>query len=110
MLVKLYRICNPADGIQNFKFDSMRSLWMSASHAAAMLDALAALAQASTTAGYCRPLIKDCSHDANPSIVVKQGRHPCVDFTHSGGDFIPNDLTLGGNGDDCDTSRVLLLR
>lgn len=91
------------------KFDSMRSLWTSASHASAMLDALGALAQASTTGGFCRPTIRDCSNDNNPSIIVRQGRHPCVDFTHSGCSFIPNDLTLGGNSSDGDQSRVLLL-
>ena len=92
------------------KFDSVRSLWTSASHASAMLDALGALAKASTTAGFCRPEIKECGHNESPSICVKQGRHPCVDFTHGGGDFIPNDLTLGGNSGDRDESRVLLLR
>ncbi len=92
------------------KFDSMRSLWTAASHASAMLDALGALAQASTAAGYCRPTIKDCPLDKSPSICVVQGRHPCVDFTHSGDDFIPNDLSLGGNDAENDNSRVLLLR
>jgi DNA mismatch repair protein MSH6 len=96
-----------ARGIQMIfsKFDSMRSLWNSAFHASAMLDALGALAQASTLAGFCRPQIKECSPSDSPAIIVTQGRHPCVDFTHSGDDFIPNDLTLGG-----DQSRVLLLR
>ena len=101
-----------ARGIQLIfaKFDSMRSLWTSASHASAMLDALGSLAQTSTTGGFCRPLIRDCLHDDSPSIIVKQGRHPCVDFTHAGDDFIPNDLTLGGDVGDGNQSRVLLLR
>lgn len=101
-----------ARGIQMIfaKFDSMRSLWASASHASAMLDALGALAQASTAGRFCRPIIRDCPHDNNPSIIVREGRHPCVDFTHAGGDFIPNNLTLGGNSEDGDKSRVLLLR
>lgn len=100
-----------ARGIQMIfaKFDSLRSLWSSASNASAMLDALGALAQASSTGGYCRPEIRQCSNETQPSIIVKQGRHPCVDFTHNGGDFIPNDITLGGTNDDGDESRVLLL-
>lgn len=92
------------------KFDSSRSMWTAASHASAMLDALGALAKASTTAGYCRPVIMDCKNTDNPFISVRQGRHPCVDITHSGDDFTPNDLTLGGNTDTESSSRVLLLR
>lgn len=89
------------------KFDSMRSLWASVTQATAMLDALGALAEASMRAGYCRPTIVECPTDGSPSINVQQGRHPCVDFTHSGGEFIPNDLALGGNVGE---SRMLLLR
>ena len=101
-----------ARGIQLIfaKFDSKRSLWTAASHAAAMLDALGALAQASSAAGYCRPIIRECPTDQSPSIHVIQGRHPCVDFTHSGDDFIPNNLSLGSNDSGNDESRVLLLR
>lgn len=92
------------------KFDSLRSLWSAASHASAMLDALGALAQASSTGGCCRPIIQDCGVDDEPFIMVKQGRHPCVDFTHTGGDFIPNNLNLGNVSGVSDRSRVLLLR
>jgi len=87
------------------KFDSMRSLWASAVQATSILDALGALAEASSHADYCRPVITDCPVDGTPSIVVKQGRHPSVGFTHSGDDFIPNDLSLGGNNG----ARMLLL-
>ena len=101
-----------ARGIQMIfsKFDSLRSLWSSASHASAMLDALGALAQASSSGGFCRPNIKCCLENGNPFMVVKQGRHPCVDFTHNGGDFIPNDLALGAADGDLNGSRILLLR
>ena len=70
-----------------------------------MLDALGALAEASTNAGYSRPIICDCPVDCSPSIAVEQGRHPSVAFTHGGGDFIPNDLSLGGDSE----ARMLLL-
>jgi DNA mismatch repair protein MSH6 len=90
------------------KFDSMRSLWASAAQASAMIDALGSLAQASSKAGYTRPLIKTCTSNDSPSIEIVQGRHPCVEFTHSGDDFIPNDLTMGGDGGS-DNSRILLL-
>lgn len=90
------------------KFDSMRTLWASAAQASAMIDALGSLAQASSKAGYSRPFIKDCSADDSPSISIVQGRHPCVEFTHSGGDFIPNDLEMGYTKAD-EGANILLL-
>ena len=103
------------------KFDSMRSMWATAASATAMLDALGALAEASSQPGLTRPTILDCPPGGNPSVNIVQGRHPCVEITHSGGDFVPNDMSLGGaaptddpfrhNADDgaIDESRVLLL-
>ncbi|KAL7540077.1 hypothetical protein ACHAXR_009839 [Thalassiosira sp. AJA248-18] len=78
------------------RFDSMRSMWMATSHATAMLDSLGSLAQLAVQPGFSRPQIVDCLSSAKPGIEVIQGRHPCVDTTHSGGSFIPNDLVLGG--------------
>ena len=77
------------------KFASMRSVWMAAQQASAMLDALGSLAQIAVQPGYSRPLIVDCPPSARPGIEIIQGRHPCVDRTHSGSNFIPNDLVLG---------------
>jgi DNA mismatch repair protein MSH6 len=77
------------------KFDEKRHLWAAAAQATALLDALGSLAQASSRPGFTRPKILECPPDGMPSIRVVQGRHPCVDTTHSGGDFIPNDLVLG---------------
>jgi DNA mismatch repair protein MSH6 len=91
------------------KFDSMRTLWASAAQASAMIDALGSLAQASSKAGYTRPIIKDCAVDDSPSINIMQGRHPCVEFTHSGGDFIPNDLEMGSCKPDEEGAKILLL-
>eukprot|EP00591_Stephanopyxis_turris_P006210 CAMPEP_0195526514 /NCGR_PEP_ID=MMETSP0794_2-20130614/27623_1 /TAXON_ID=515487 /ORGANISM="Stephanopyxis turris, Strain CCMP 815" /LENGTH=725 /DNA_ID=CAMNT_0040657219 /DNA_START=35 /DNA_END=2212 /DNA_ORIENTATION=+ len=95
------------------KFDTLRPLWAAAAQATAMLDALGALALVSGLPDFSRPTILDCNDGASPVIRVEQGRHPCVDVTHRGGDFIPNDLTLGGgeddNGDGRLSSRVLLL-
>jgi len=91
------------------KFDSMRPLWSSAAKATSMLDALGSLAITSSNAGYTRPKILDCPIGSAPTIKIEQGRHPCVDSTLTGGDFIPNDLSLGGNLGIGDCSRVLLL-
>ena len=94
------------------KFDSRRHLWAAAAQATAMLDALGSLALASSKTGYSRAKILDCPPDGRPSIHVVQGKHPSVDQTHSGGEFIPNDLSLGAqssNPEGAPTSRVLLL-
>ena len=77
------------------KFDNMRSVWTGASLATAMLDALGSLAQVAMQPGFSRPRIMECSLSSKPGIEIFQGRHPCVSSTHSGGDFIPNDLILG---------------
>ncbi len=94
------------------KFASLRSVWMAAVQASAMLDALGSLAQVAIQPGYSRPLIVDCSASTKPGIEVIQGRHPCVDSTHSGADFIPNDLVLGSRTESDDRGNepsVLLL-
>jgi len=91
------------------KFDSMRPCWASAVQATAMLDALAALAETSCGPGFSRAIIKDCTANTTPTIHIVQGRHPCVDSTHSGDDFIPNNVSLGGNESDGNSARVLLL-
>jgi DNA mismatch repair ATPase MutS len=85
------------------KFDSMRSLWSLIAQATAMLDALGALAEIASRAGFVRPVILNCPVDGSPKISIVKGRHPCVESTYSGGAFIPNDLQIG------DTKRVLLL-
>ena len=95
------------------KFDSKRSLWAAAAQTTAMLDALGSLAEASGRPGFIRPTILSCPPDVQPCIHVVQGRHPCVEITHSGGQFIPNDLTLGRYEEQAEeaqgSERVLLL-
>ena len=88
------------------KFDSMRSLWASAAQASAMIDALGSLAMASSRAGWSRPKVEQCSSNDCPSINIVQGKHPNIEFTHSGGDVIPNDLQMGGSKSG---SKILLL-
>lgn len=89
------------------KFDSMRDLWGSASQAVSLLDALCSLSMVASKPGYCRPTIVDCPPDAEPSISVVQGRHPCVEgSTPDSSDFVPNDLSLGTESS---PERVLLL-
>jgi DNA mismatch repair protein MSH6 len=87
------------------KFDSMRHLWALVAQTTAMLDALGALAIASSKPGYSRPTMIDCPPDGNPSVSVSQGRHPCIE-TSMNAEFIPNDISLGTGAI---PSRVLLL-
>jgi len=92
------------------KFDSKRDLWAAAAQCTAILDALGSLAHAASKPGFTRPTILECLPDARPCIHISQGRHPCVDITHSGGQFIPNNLTLGSlSKGDFQNPRVLLL-
>jgi DNA mismatch repair protein MSH6 len=94
------------------KFDKSRTLWQTASVATAMLDALGALAEVAKMPGMCRPTIEECE-GRQPHVEIIQGRHPCLDLTHDGSDFIPNDISLGGNEGEGEgeaaRARVLLL-
>lgn len=78
------------------KFDAKRTIWAAIAQATALLDALGSLAQVGTKPGYCRPTILDCPPGVSPCIRIQQGRHPCIETTPNSGDFIPNDLSLGG--------------
>jgi DNA mismatch repair protein MSH6 len=91
------------------KFDSLRTIWTAVAHATAMLDALGSLAYVSSMPDMVRPTILD--ETCSPTLHYRQGRHFCVDVTHDGGGFIPNDLTLGGcaSTDGKSPPRVLLL-
>lgn len=92
------------------RFDAQRSLWAAAAHATSILDALGSLSCLAGNPGYCRPEILDCPARKQPSICIKQGRHPCVEHTFQTSEFIPNDLTLGpADVDDEDSARLLLL-
>lgn len=42
----------------------------------------------------CRPVLVECC--SSPLLEVQDGRHPCIVHTHSGADFIPNDVSFKG--------------
>ena len=60
--------------------------------ALARLDVLAALAELARARRYCRPRMVD-----EPILRVDQGRHPVLDVTQPEGEFVPNDIRLGGD-------------
>ena len=58
----------------------------------AQLDVLSSLAELSARHGYCRPEIV-----AEPVFEIEAGRHPVLDARLAPGDFVPNNVELGGN-------------
>jgi DNA mismatch repair protein MutS len=58
----------------------------------AQLDVLAALAELAARHGYCRPEIVQ-----DPVFECEAGRHPVLDALLAPGQFVPNNVQLGGN-------------
>ncbi|KAM3555223.1 hypothetical protein MY1884_005710 [Beauveria asiatica] len=75
------------------KFDVDYELWLSAIQVIAHLDCLVSLAKASLCLGEpsCRPQFVDQDRSL---VEFEELRHPCMLSTN--GDFIPNDIKLGG--------------
>ncbi|ATY58896.1 DNA mismatch repair msh6 [Cordyceps militaris] len=75
------------------KFDVDYELWLSAIQAIAQLDCLVSLAKASSCLGEpsCRPQFVD---EDRSLVEFEELRHPCM--LNTTGDFIPNDIKLGG--------------
>jgi len=61
-------------------------------NAIAVLDVAAALAESAQVRNYVRPQL-----DESDTIVIRDGRHPVVEQSVSGG-FVPNDTELSGSG------------
>ena len=83
------------------RFDEHYDVWLASVRVVAQLDCLISLAKASAILGEpsCRPAFVD---DERSVIEFEELRHPCVlpNIT----DFIPNDITLGG-----ETANISLL-
>lgn len=75
------------------KFDEAYPTWLAAVRIIAQLDCLISLAKASTSLGFpsCRPSFVE---DERSVLEFQELRHPCM--LPNVGDFIPNDITLGG--------------
>jgi DNA mismatch repair protein MutS len=56
----------------------------------ATLDALAGLAELAAQRGYCRPELVD-----EPTLEIREGRHPVLEQTLPPGTFVPNDTSMG---------------
>ena len=75
------------------KFDVDYDTWIKAIRIVAQLDCLVSLAKASASLGQpsCRPQFVDQERSV---VDFEELRHPCM--INTVGDFIPNDITLGG--------------
>ena len=83
------------------RFDEHYDTWLASVRVIAQLDCLVSLAKASAILGEpsCRPAFVD---DERSVVEFEELRHPCVLPNIS--DFIPNDITLGG-----ETANISLL-
>ncbi|KAI5288733.1 DNA mismatch repair protein msh6 [Ascosphaera aggregata] len=75
------------------RFDKDYAQWLAAIKVVAQLDCLVGLAKASLLLGYpsCRPEFVESERGV---LEFKELRHPCM--LPNAGDFIPNDISLGG--------------
>jgi DNA mismatch repair protein MutS len=58
----------------------------------AEVDVLLSLAVLATSHGYCRPQMTE-----EPILDIREGRHPVLDKLQPTGEFVPNDVLLGGD-------------
>ena len=63
---------------------------LSTAEALAEIDVLTGLAALAETAGYCRPELT-----SEPTLDIREGRHPVLDRLMPAGEFVPNDVLLG---------------
>ena len=68
--------------------------------ALAEVDVLTALAALAETAGYCRPELTD-----EPTLDIREGRHPVLDRLMPSGEFVPNDVLLGVSAPEAPSER-----
>jgi DNA mismatch repair protein MutS len=62
------------------------------SEVVAEVDVLSSLAVLATSRGYCRPQMTE-----EPVLDIREGRHPVLDKLQPTGEFVPNDVLLGGD-------------
>ncbi|KAL9963214.1 hypothetical protein ACROYT_G032392 [Oculina patagonica] len=95
------------------KFDQEYKTWDKTVQCLAVLDSLISLASYSSQGDgpMCRPEIvlpdNTSAGDFQPFLEIRDGRHPCISRTFSGGDFIPNDTVVGIRDDnDCEDTAA----
>ncbi|XP_033727077.1 LOW QUALITY PROTEIN: DNA mismatch repair protein Msh6-like [Pecten maximus] len=78
-------------------FDERYKAWEVALQCISVLDVLMSLASYSRCGDgvMCRPELISPDGDIQPFLEIRDGRHPCIAKTFTGGDFIPNDTLIG---------------
>ncbi|XP_064652331.1 DNA mismatch repair protein Msh6-like [Lineus longissimus] len=80
-----------------YAFDKKYKMWETVIQCLSVLDVLINLSAYSRCGDgmMCRPDVISPDEDTRPFIEIREGRHPCISRTFSGGDFIPNDTVVG---------------
>lgn len=93
-----------------YNFDKNYKEWQTAVECFAVLDVLICLAQYSRGGDgpVCRPDIM-LPDDTAPFLELRGSRHPCITKTFFGDDFIPNDLVIGCEDEEVDSSAHCVL-
>jgi len=78
-------------------FDKSHTKWSLCVQCMAVLDVLLSLTEYSKSSEgvMCQPEIVSDTSEQGPFLEIRDGRHPCMSRTYSGGDFIPNDTVIG---------------
>ncbi|XP_069105499.1 DNA mismatch repair protein Msh6-like [Argopecten irradians] len=90
-------------------FDERYKSWEVAIQCISVLDVLMSLASYSRCGDgvMCRPEVISPDEKQEPFIEIRDGRHPCIAKTFTGGDFIPNDTLIGlKDENEMDTDEV----
>ncbi|XP_015756770.1 PREDICTED: DNA mismatch repair protein Msh6-like [Acropora digitifera] len=90
----------------NFEVSEQYKTWDKAVQCLAVLDSLISLASYRLCVTLKGPhtVLKQQNM---PFFEIRDGRHPCISRTFSGGDFIPNDTVVGiKNDEDCEETAV----
>ncbi|OQV25128.1 DNA mismatch repair protein Msh6 [Hypsibius exemplaris] len=92
-------------------FDNHYAEWSKAVKCLATLDVLIALEEySSNLSQHCVPVFHQASPEQPPFIAIRDGHHPLVYKTFSGGEYIPNDAFIGtGEPSDASYSGSLTL-
>ena len=85
------------------QFDQRHIMWEKAIECLSVLDVLCALAVYANDQKVCRPRLVRPSSGKPPYLKMVQGRHPAHSQLFVNGEFIPNDVDIGG-ADDSDSN------
>ncbi|XP_050687957.1 DNA mismatch repair protein Msh6-like isoform X2 [Eriocheir sinensis] len=89
------------------QFDKHQKQWEAALQCMAALDVLCSLTHFSREAETVQPEVLSPEAGGQPFLEIRDGLHPCL-LTSMAGEFIPNDVVVGGPADDAHRPLVLI--